>query len=496
MRPRICPRAQLTCRAMPETVPTFLSLLPALVTIVLALATRQVIASLLAGVMTGSLVVVATHGGFFDLSAWSEGNPITRYLIPSLGSAKYAKILLIYLWCLGGLLGLWERTGGARYFAETVGGIVARGRRSSLAFAWALGAIFHQGGTVSTVLTGSTVKPVADKHKVSHEELSYVVDSTASPIATVLPFNAWPAFIAGTVAGSIPALIPDEASGQAMFYSSIRFNFYGLFAVTSTLLFALGVLPLFGRMAAARDRALRTGELDRAGAEPMLPPRSDSDEQDPDYNPSLYDFLIPLGLLLGIAIGSYIVTGGIWDNEAFACSALSGMIVAWWRGMSLHNVMSAFISGCQKMTLGAIVLGLAVTIGNVSTDLGAGPYVVHLMGDAISPTALPLALMALCMAIAFSTGTSWGTYGVVFPLAMPLAWAVLPDATFVQICFGAVLGGAVFGDQCSPISDTTILSSMFTGCDHVDHVATQIPLALSAAGLAAIASTICVVLLT
>ena len=481
---------------MPEAAPTFLSLLPALVTIGLALATRQVIASLFAGIMTGSLVVAATHGGLFDLTAWSEANPITRYLIPSLGSAKYAKILLIYLWCLGGLLGLWERTGGARHFAETVGGAVVRGRRSSLAFAWGLGAIFHQGGTVSTVLTGSTVKPVADKHKVSHEELSYVVDSTASPIATILPFNAWPAFVAGTVAGSIPSLLPDEATAQAMFYSSIPFNFYAIFAVTSTLLFSLGVIPLFGKMGAARARVLSTGQLDRPGAEPLLPPRADGDEQDPNYDPSLIDFLIPLGALLGIAIGSYLITGSIWDNEAFAVAALSGMTVAWARGMSLANVMGAFIAGCQKMTLGAIVLGLAVTIGNVSTDLGAGPYVVELMGGSIPPAALPAALMALCMAIAFSTGTSWGTYGVVFPLAMPLAWAVLPDATFIQICFGAVLGGAVFGDQCSPISDTTILSSMFTGCDHVDHVATQLPLALTSAAFAAVASTACVVFLT
>jgi len=472
------------------------SLLPALVTIVLALWTRQVIASLFAGILMGSLVVAASQGGLLDPAAWSEANPITRYLVPALGSSKYAKILLIYLWCLGGLLGLWDRTGGARFFAESVGRSFVRGRRSSLLFAWLLGLIFHQGGTPSTVLAASTARPIADKHRVSHEELAYVVDSTASPVATLLPFNAWPAFVAATVAGTIPVLLPDEAAGQAMFFAAIRFNFYAIFAVLATLLASLGVLPWMGRtLREARQRSLEHGLLDREGAEPMIPEVDGSDARDSRYTPHIVDFAVPLGALLGIAIGSYVVTGESWVNEAFSCAVLSAMVVAWLRGMSLNDVIAAFVKGCQKMTIGALVLGLAVTIGEVSKDLGTGQFVVDLLGGRVAPAALPAVLTGLCMAIAFATGTSWGPYGVVFPLAMPLAWAVLPDPTFVQICFGAVLGGAVFGDQCSPISDTTILSSMFTGCDLVDHVRTQLPLALAAAGLGVVASTICVLAL-
>jgi len=473
------------------------SLLPALVTIILALWTRQVIASLFAGIVTGSLVVAATHGGLLDPAAWSEANPITRYLIPSIGSSKYAKILLIYLWCLGGLLGLWQRTGGARFFAESVGRNLVRGRRSSLLFAWLLGLIFHQGGTPSTVLAASTAKPVGDKHRVSHEELAYVVDSTASPVATLLPFNAWPAFTAATVVGTIP-LLASEAAGVSMFFASVKFNFYAMFAVASTLALSLGKLPWLGStLAAARRRSLERGLLDREGAEPMIP-LSDAAEDTslaPGYVPHLLDFTVPLGALLSIAIGSYLLTGDAWVNEAFSCSVLLAMFVAWARGMSLANVIGAFVAGCEKMTIGALVLGLAVTIGEVSKDLGTGQYVVDLFGGQIPPPVLPAVLTGLCMAIAFATGTSWGTYGVVFPLAMPLAWAVAPDPTFVQICFGAVLGGAVFGDQCSPISDTTILSSMFTGCDLIDHVRTQLPLALAAAGLGVIASTLCVITL-
>ena len=475
---------------MPEVLPSsWLSLLPALVTILLAFLTRQVIASLAAGILTGGLVVLILTGDF------SDANPITRFLLPSIGSSSYARILLIYLWCLGGLIGMWDKTGGARHFAETVGARLATGRRSSLGFAWALGVVFHQGGTVSTVLTGSTVKPIADRHDVSHEELAYVVDSTASPVATLLAFNAWPLYVASVVAGTIP-LFASEAAAERFFWSALPFNFYAWFAVLGTLLFSLGWLPwIGGAMAKARQRALEDGQLDRPGAEPMLPaalePAANSAESGA-YSPHLADFLVPLGVLLGLAIIPALLLDENWINEAFMCSLLSAMVVAKARGMSLADISEGFLRGCSQMTIGAIVLGLAVTLGNVSKQLGSAAYVVELIGTGIPELALPAILMLLCMGIAFATGTSWGTYAVMFPLAMPLAWSLNTDPQYIQVCFAAVLGGAVFGDQCSPISDTTILSSMFTGCDLMDHVRTQFPLALAAAALAAVCSTLAV----
>ncbi len=480
------------------------SLLPAALTIVLAFATRQVLIALFVGVVSGSLVLFGHTWSTDDL------NFLTRFFIPALGSASYAKILIIYLWCLGGLIGLWEKTGGALYFAEVVGGRIAKGPRSSLVFAWLLGCVFHQGGTVSTVLAGTTVKPVADKHRVSHEELAYVVDSTASPVATVLPFNAWPMYVAGLVVGTIP-LLPQasEAATEAelgtaiaFFFGSIAFNFYALFALMFTLLFSLGVLPWVGRrMAAARDRARNTGELDGPDAQPMLPtPTTATDNRDSGYSPSLADFLVPIGLLLGIAVGSYVlmrqdVLSRDYVNEAFVACTLSAMGVALLRGMPLGDVLDGFVDGCKSMTIGAIILGLAVTIGLVAKELHTAAYLVAQFGDAMPELALPALLTGLCMLIAFSTGTSWGTYAVVFPVALPLAFHVNPDPTYIHICFGAVLGGAVFGDQCSPISDTTILSAMFTGCDMMDHVYTQMPLALAAASLGALMSTLMVVAL-
>ncbi len=483
----------------PALEPSFLSVLPALVAIVLAFATRRVLPALFLGIVTGGVVLAWQTGDVTRL------NVIDEFFLPAIGSTSYAKILLIYLWSLGGLLGIWEKTGGALHFARVVGAKVAKGPRSSLVFGWMVGCIFHQGGTVSTVLAGTTVKPVSDQHRVSHEELAYVVDSTASPVATILPFNAWPAYVAGLVVGTVP-LIADEAAGAEWFVRSLPFNFYAIFAVLSTLLFSLGWLPwVGGRMKAARERARSTGALDGPDANPMLPTQDPG--IDPEnamaegYQPTLLDFLGPILTLIGMAVIPYalgrmgIIENGNWINEAFMASVMVAIVVAFARGMKLGEIMDGFIEGCRSMTIGAIILGLAVTLGAVAKQLDTASYVISIMGDAFPLLALPALLTAVCMFIAFATGSSWGTYAVVFPVALPLAYALNPDPTYLQICFGAVLGGAVFGDQCSPISDTTILSSMFTGCDLMDHVRTQMPLALVAAGLGTVASTLAVVLL-
>ncbi len=486
------------------------SLLPAALTLIVAFWTRQVLVALALGVASGA-VVLALHTG-----EPSDLNVLQRFLLPALGSETYAKILLVYLWFLGGILGVWERTGGARYFAERVGVRLARGPRGASVFAWIIGCVFHQGGTVSTVLAGTTVRPVSDRHRVSHEELSYIVDSTASPVATILPFNAWPIYIGGLVAGvSVGGfvLIETESDGIAWFWGAIRFNFYALFAVGSTLLFSLGALPWTGRrMRAARERSRATGALDSPTAEPLLLAES-AQKRSESYRTGLEDFFVPLGILLGVAIGPYVLSKEIWISEAFMACTLSAMLLARFKGMPLREVLEGFVDGCRSMTFGALILGLAVTLSFVSKELRAADFLVENAGGVVPAWSLPAVLTGLCMLVSFSIGSSFGTYAVIFPIAIPLALTVAIGArdlggvpvetlsevhpaewssilTYVSVCFGAVLGGAVFGDQCSPISDTTILSAMFTGCDLLDHVRTQLPLALAAAGLGAICSTI------
>lgn len=468
----------------------FWSVLPPLIAIVLAFWTKEVISALFVGIALGGVIA-------------GDLNIVDQFLLPSIGTEDFALILLVYLWSLGGLIGIWTRTGGAERFAVWASNLMVKGKRSAKFFTWLMGLIFHQGGTISTVLTGATVRPITDKHGVSHEETSYMVDSTASPAATIIPFNVWPIYIGGLVAGTIPMFETAE-DGIAFFFSSLPFNFYGIFAVIITLLFALELLPWVPgkKMRAAIDRARTSGELDREGAEPLSAEELTDMQIPEDYKPGLIDFFGPIGTLLGVAIIPYAYTKyylGLNDPllmiaEAFVLAVLVGMMVALTKGMELKEVIDGFVDGCKGVTIGAIILALAVSLKSVADAVGTAPYVVSLTGDFLTPAMLPAILMVLCIIIAFSTGTSWGTYAVVFPVAVPLAWAVLPDTFFLMICFGTVVGGSVFGDQCSPISDTTILSSLATGCDLMDHVYTQIPLALLAAGIGAALSTLLVVL--
>jgi Na+/H+ antiporter NhaC len=371
------------------------------------------------------------------------------------------------------------------------------GPRSALIFSWLVGLIFHQGGTISTVLAGTTLKPVNDRYRVSHEELSYVVDSTASPIATIIPFNAWPMYVSGVCAGLIP-ILPTTDAAYRFFLWSIPFNFYAIIAVTMTLLFSIGWLPWVGRhMTSAIIRSRTTGQLDHPDAAPLMIQDRNTVHLAKGYQPSIWDFIVPIGLLLCITI----IPFTLWElgylpssysnmiSEAFLVSMMSCLILAKIKGMPLKDMLEGVAKGCHSMLLGAVIIGLAVTVGTVTKKLGAAEYTIQILEQGMPMWALPACLTLLCMVVAFATGTSLGTYAVVYPVALPLAYALNPDPLYVQICFGAVLGGTVFGDQCSPISDTTILSSMFTGCDLMHHVRSQMPLALLAAGLACVTST-------
>ena len=455
----------------------FYSLFPAIVTLFLCFYTKNVILALFTGIVVGGLIT-------------ADYNILNAFLFPSLGSEKYAKILLVYLWALGGLIGIWNKNGGALYFANWVGERFVHNRKTAKLFAWFMGVVFHQGGTISTVLTGTTVKPVTDREKVSHEELSYIVDSTASPIATIIPFNAWPAYVGGLVVmGSIQQYIPNEEAGISYFLRAIPFNFYAMFAVLFTFLISIDKLPIMGRqMREAIRRVTTTGELDRQGANPMLSKEIETTSVPDYYRPSLADFLVPIGTLIGIAIIPWIITGNLYIFEAFGLSVIAGIIISLGRKMKLNDVFEGLIDGIKGVTVGAIILGLAVTLGNVSERLGTSYYIIEISRDFILlvPYILPPILLFICMFISFSIGSSWGTYAVVFPIAIPLAISISDDPLYITLNFAAIMGGAVFGDQCSPISDTTILSAMVSGSDLMDHVNTQLPLALIAAGLAAV----------
>lgn len=459
------------------------SLLPAVVAIGLCWLTREPLPALLGGVVTGAFLL-----GQYDI--------LDGVLVERLASKDAAGVLVLYLWLLGGLMGVWSRTGAAQAFADFMTRRFVRGPCSAKLVAWALGIIFFQGGTVSTVLVGTTVKPLADREKVSHEELAYIVDSTASPIASQLAFNAWPGYVQAFIfVAGVPWLATKDHR-IAFFFQSVPFCFYAIFAVTLTFLLSIERSPFMGRrLRAAMQRARATGELDGPEAEPLSARELQSSEVPQGYRPRVIEFFAPLTALIGIAVGTFVVYGAPKVTWAFAAAIVLASTMALVRGMRLKALMEGYATGLKGVVFGSVILLLATTIGGISKDAGGGVYLVALLGERIPFWLLPVLLQLLTIVIAFSTGTSWGTYAVAFPLAMPLAWAVANaqglshPQFFMTICFAAVMDGSVYGDQCSPISDTTVLSAMCTGCDLMDHVRTQIPQATIAAALAGVCWT-------
>lgn len=459
------------------------SLLPAFVAVALCWLTREPVSALLGGILAGAMLL-----GRYDITE--------AVLVENLMTKNAAGVLVLYLWMLGGLMGIWSKTGAAQAFADLMTRKFVRGPRTAKLVAWFLGVIFFQGGTVSTVLVGTTVKPLADKQKVSHEELAYVVDSTASPIASQLAFNAWPGYVQSFIfVAGVPWLIT-ESDRITFFFKSVPFCFYAIFAVLLTFLLSIERAPFRGRkLKAAMERARTTGQLDAPDAEPLSAKELEASDVPAGYAPHVIDFFLPLFTLIGIAIGTFIVHKSPQVRWAFGAAVVVAVGLALLRGMRLRDVMDGFANGLKGVVLGSVILLLAITIGNISKQAGGGIYLVELLGDRIPYFLLPVMLQIMTIIIAFSTGTSWGTYAVAFPLAMPLAYAVATahnlehPQLFMTICFAAVMDGSVYGDQCSPISDTTVLSAMCTGCDLMDHVKTQIPQASIAAVLAGIGWT-------
>ena len=459
------------------------SLLPALVAVLLCWLNKEPVTSLLGGIVSGALIL-----GQYDLTG--------DVLIPSLASTSSAGILILYLWLLGGLMGIWSKTGAAQAFAQFMTVRFVRGPRTAKLVAWMLGVIFFQGGTVSTVLVGTTVRPIADKERVSHEELAYIVDSTASPIASQIAFNAWPGYIQAFIFVSGVSFLATEADRIAFFFQSVPFCFYAIFAVAGTFLLSIEKPLFLGRqLGAAMERARTTGQLDAEDADPLSAPELQGSNTPEGYKPHVLEFFVPLFTLIGIAVGTFLFTGTPNVHWAFGAAFVIAGGTALAKGMSIKDLISGFHDGLKGVVLGCVILLLAVTIGGISSATGGAIFLVETLGEAIPFFLLPVLLQLLTMLIAFSTGTSWGTYAVAFPLAMPLAWAVATGQElahpelFMTLCFAAVMDGSVYGDQCSPISDTTVLSSVCTGCDLMDHVKTQIPQASVAAALAAVCWT-------
>ena len=451
------------------------SLLPAFAAVSLCLLTREPLSSLFTGVLVGAFML-----GKFNI--------LDEVLIPSFATSNSASILLLYLWLLGGLLGVWSRTGAAQAFANYTAVNFVRGPRSAKLVAWLLGLMFFQGGTISTVLAGVAIKPVADNNRVSHEETSYIVDTTGAPVASLLAFNAWPLFVQSLIFIPGVAFLSTEAGRISFYFSSLIFSFYSILAVLGALLLSLNITRFSGKaLQQARARALNSGELDAPGANPISAPELHISHVPDGYVPNVLEFVAPLALLMTIAIGSFIWLGSPQVNWAFGAALLMAASIALLKGMSLRQLIDGIGNGLKGVIVAVTIMMLAITVGGISAESGGGLYLIELLGDRVPYYVLPASLLVLTILTAFSTGSSWGTYAIAYPLAMPLAWAIAQSQgianpeLYLSICFACVLNGGVFGDQCSPISDTTILSATTTGCDLMDHVKSQfVPSAITA----------------
>ena len=258
---------------------------------------------------------------------------------------------------------------------------------------------------MSTVLVGTTVKPIADRENVSHEELAYIVDSTASPIASQLAFNAWPGYVQAFIFVSGVSFLATEADRISFFFQSVPFCFYAIFAVLGT--FLLGIeKPLFlgKRLAAAIDRSRTTGQLDADGAEPLSARELQTSNVPAGYTPHVLEFFLPLGTLIGIAIGTFVVTGSPNVHWAFGAALLLAVGIALAKGMALKELMAGFHDGIRGVVLGSVILLLAITIGGVNTQTGGAVFLVDLLGESIPYFLLPVLLQLLTMIIAFLPG--------------------------------------------------------------------------------------------
>jgi len=471
------------------------------VAIVAALVFRQVIPALFFGVWLGA----AAAGGLSLASVWTGLlDAVQVYVVGALADADHVAIIVFSL-LIGGMVGIISRAGGALGVVNHVVRFATNHRRAQLGMTGLGLAIFFDDYT-NTLVVGNTMRPVADRLRVSREKLAYIVDTTAAPITAVAFVTTWIGYEVGLIDAAL-ASIESVHKPYLVLVNAVGYSHYPIL----TLVFALMVAASgrdFGPMRLAEGRARRREA--GAGEEASAPAGSDIDPR-PGVEGRAVVAIVPIGVLLVAVVAGLIVTGegdgfrdiiGSADSyKALVWASLLGALVAGAmaigsRALDVAETVDAWLAGINAMMMGIIVLVLAWALSAVAASLGTADYLVELLGEAVPAPLLPTLVFLLACAIAFATGTSWGTLGILMPLVVPLSWAIAgggADASSLSIfhaSIAGVLAGAVWGDHCSPISDTTIMSSMSSGCDHVAHVRTQMPYALLVGGVAVVFGTL------
>ncbi len=473
-------------------LPGWSSLLPPLCAILLAVLFRQVVLALLAGVWLGAMLVFGA-GPFNGLLRVMD-----TYVSGSLQDSGHVDILL-FSFLLGGMLGVIQRMGGTKGIVNSVAPL-ARTPRSGQVTAWFLGILVFFDDYANTLLVGPTMRPITDRLRISREKLAYIVDSTAAPVASIAVVSTWIGVEVGLIHDAfVNAGIHRDAF--AAFVSSLPYRFYPIFALVFGLMVAVTGRD-FGPMLKAERRARLKGLVLREGAMPLADFGGEALEPPEDKPHRWLNAAIPI-LVVVVSVLAFIYVGGrraaIADHKALDLKSIVGSADSYsallWaaflgaltalalavgeRILSVHQAVEAWLGGARSLFLAAVILTLAWSIGMITSQMGTAAYLVHVLGDRLQPHWVPVLVFAFSGLTSFATGSSWSTMAILMPLVIPLAHRLAPGSDLILAgTISSVLAGSVWGDHCSPISDTTVLSSMASSSDHVDHVNTQLPYAV------------------
>ncbi|MFQ5734820.1 MAG: Na+/H+ antiporter NhaC family protein, partial [Planctomycetaceae bacterium] len=473
------------------------SIVPPVLAVVLAVLLRNVLLAMFAGVWGGAAILARGDviQGFV--------NSLEVFLLDEIarrdGDGQYGHLLIVlFTMFLGAMIGVMARAGGTRAVVASLARFTTK-REHAQVMTWTMGFAIFFDDYANTLLVGSTMRPVTDRLKISREKLAFLVDSTAAPVAGLAVISTWVGIEVSYINDTYKQLFTngEEWNAYSTFIATIPFRFYALHLLVFVLLIAYSGHD-FGPMLRAEARTLRTGDL---GADPT---RTDVDDDSASPNDSARELLrtalIPLVVLIGAIAGGLSVAGAgggastrVMFFSAFLASVSAVMVAVVFRCLSLQKSLEAWISGAKSMFTACIVLVMAWAIATVCNpdNLNTAGFLVELAGGRVSAMWVPAIAFLLAAVISLATGSSFSTMGLLMPLFITMTYYLLanendvdPNHHLMLATIGAVLAGSIFGDHCSPISDTTVLSSAATGCDHLRHVATQMPYALSIAGIA------------
>jgi Na+/H+ antiporter NhaC len=461
---------------MPEGNWGALSLLPLAATLILAFVTRSALIAMLFGTFAGTLMLGSAPGvGLNELFQSSLGNPDFIWI---------SQIVIL----IGILFELFKRAGVLTALAQKLAG--GGGHRRGVEIStWGMGFVIVD-DYFSPLLTGAVMRPMSDRAGIPREKLAFLLDATTASVCILVPFTAWGAYMASLIAAQGGAVGSVE-EGLAVFIGAIRYNFYPMLMLVFALLVAAGVMPDFGPMRTAERRAAATGDLIRPGGKPLVSDEDDGvlDLSDGRTSSLLLELLIPVLLLITVGTWTLIQTGSVKIVEAFMLAVVWMFAVLALRGSftGIEAVADVIVAGTKSVMAALLIVALAYSLNAVTGELGAGRYIIEQFTSYLSPNSLVLITFIMTAAISFSTGTSWGAFAMMMPVALPVAFEFTGGVVepLVYQTVAAIAGGGIFGDHSSPVSDTTVLSSVGAGSDHIDHVVTQLPYALLVAALTA-----------